>query len=96
MLTPYVWFRNSKTTLHVAVDDATGMITDTYFDRQETLYDYYHVYAQILRHYGIPYRFLTDRRTVFTYKKKNVADIVENTCTQFAYACSHTCRPKCG
>lgn len=85
---PYVWFGDTKTTLHIAVDDAAGMITGAYFDRQETLCGYYHVYAQILRRYGIPYRFLTDRRTVFTYKKKNAPDIGEDTCTQFAYACS--------
>ena len=83
----YVWFGNTKTTLHIAVDDATGMITGAYFDRQETLAGYYHVYAQILKKYGIPYQFLTDRRTVFTYKKKNAPDIGEDTCTQFAYAC---------
>lgn len=84
---PYVWFGNTQTTLHIAVDDATGMITGAYFDRQETLNGYYQVYAQILRRYGIPYKFLTDRRTVFTYKKKNAPDIGEDTCTQFAYAC---------
>lgn len=48
---------------------------------------YYNVYAQILRKYGIPYKFFTDRRTVFTYKKKNAPDIGEDVCTQFAYAC---------
>lgn len=84
---PYLWFGDAKTTLHIAVDDATGMITGAYFDQQETLYGYYQVYAQILRRYGIPYKFLTDRRTVFTYKKKNAPDIGEDTCTQFAYAC---------
>lgn len=84
---PYAWFGNTKTTLHIAVDDATGMITGAYFDQQETLDGYYHVYAQILNHYGIPYKFFTDRRTVFTYKKKNAPDIGEDTYTQFAYAC---------
>lgn len=84
---PYVWFGNLKTTLHIAVDDATGMITGAWFDQQETLNGYYHVFAQILKRYGIPYRFFTDRRTVFTYKKKNSPDIGEDTCTQFAYAC---------
>ncbi len=84
---PYEWFGTEKTTLHIAVDDATGKITGAYFDRQETLKGYYNVYAQILRRYGIPYKFFTDRRTVFTYKKKNTPDIGEDTCTQFAYAC---------
>lgn len=84
---PYEWFGTEKTTLHIAVDDATGRITGAYFDRQETLRGYYNVYAQILRRYGIPYSFFTDRRAVFTYKKKNAPDIGEDTCTQFAYAC---------
>ena len=84
---PYEWFGTGKTTLHIAVDDATGRITGAYFDRQETLKGYYAVYAQILRRYGIPYKFFTDRRTVFTYKNKNAPDIGEDTCTQFAYAC---------
>ena len=84
---PYEWFGTSKTTLHIAVDDATGRITGAYFDKEETLNGYYHIYDQILHKYGIPYKFFTDRRTVFTYKKKNAPDIEEDTCTQFAYAC---------
>lgn len=84
---PFEWFGTEKSTLHIAVDDATGMIVGAYFDRQETLKGYYNIYAQILRKYGIPYKFFTDRRTVFTYKKKNAPDIEEDTYTQFAYAC---------
>ena len=84
---PYEWFGTEKTTLHIAVDDATGRIIGAFFDEQETLSGYYHVYQQILIRYGIPYKFFTDRRTVFTYKKKNSPDIGEDTCTQFAYAC---------
>jgi len=84
---PYEWFGESKTTLHIAVDDATGKLMGAYFDEQETLNGYYHIYYQILTRYGIPYKFFTDRRTVFTYKKKNSPDIGEDTCTQFAYAC---------
>jgi len=84
---PYEWFGNKKATLHIAVDDATGKLTGAYFDKQETLNGYYNVYRQILIKYGIPYKFFTDRRTVFTYKKKNSSDIGEDTCTQFAYAC---------
>lgn len=84
---PFEWFGEGKNTLHIAVDDATGMIVGAYFDKQETLNGYYHVYAQILTTYGIPYKFFTDRRTVFTYKKKKAPDIGEDTCTQFAYAC---------
>lgn len=41
-----------------------------WFDTQETLNGYYHMFEYILTDYGIPYKFLTDKRTVFTYKKK--------------------------
>ena len=84
---PYNWFGNDKTSLHIAVDDSTGRIVGAYFDSQETLSGYYNVFYQILKRYGIPYKFFTDRRTVFTYKKKNAPGIEEDTCTQFAYAC---------
>ncbi len=83
----YVWFGNEKATLHVAVDDATGTVTGAWFDKEETLNGYYHVLYQILTNYGIPYKFFTDRRTVFTYKKKNAPSVDEDTYTQFAYAC---------
>ena len=59
------WFGGAKTTLHAAIDDATGMIVGAWFDKQETLSGYYHVFRQILTDYGIPYMFYTDRRTVF-------------------------------
>ena len=59
------WFGGAKTTLHAAIDDATGMIAGAWFDKQETLSGYYHVFRQILTDYGIPYMFYTDRRTVF-------------------------------
>ncbi|MCC8133115.1 MAG: ISNCY family transposase [Tannerellaceae bacterium] len=83
----YVWFGNEKTTLHVAIDDATGTVTGAWFDKEETLNGYYNVFYQTLTNYGIPYKFLTDRRTVFTYKKKDSPSIDKDTCTQFAYAC---------
>ena len=44
----FVWFGAKKTTLHVAIDDATGRIVGTWFDKEETLNGYYHVFSQIL------------------------------------------------
>ncbi len=81
------WFGNSKTHLHIAVDDATGNIVGAYFDKEETLKGYYNILHQILSNYGIPYKFLTDNRTVFEYKKKNSPKIEDDTFTQFGYAC---------
>ena len=66
----YFWIPGIKWHLHIAVDDATGAIHGAYFDYQETLSGYYHVLYQILKDYGIPFSFLTDRRTVFEYKRK--------------------------
>ncbi len=82
-----VWFGSEKTTLHVAIDDASGAIVGAWFDKEETLNGYYHVFWQILTTYGIPCKFFTDRRTVFTYKKTGDTSVDRDTCTQFAYAC---------
>lgn len=81
------WFGDIKTHLHLAIDDATGMVVGAYFDEQETLKAYYNVFFQILTEYGIPYKFLTDRRTVFEYKLKNAPSDEDDTFTQFSYAC---------
>ena len=59
------WFGGVVTHLHAAVDDAAGTVTGAYFDTQETLKGYYNVFSQTLRTYGVPYRFRTDKRTVF-------------------------------
>ncbi len=83
----HLWFGNTKTFLHAAIDDATGALVGLYFDTQETLNGYYNVTKQILLKYGIPYKFKTDRRTVFEYKKKGSSLLEEDTFTQFAYAC---------
>lgn len=85
--TPYEWVPGRIWHLHLAIDDASGRIVGAWFDTQETLNSYYHVFHQILTTYGIPYKFFTDRRTVFTYKKKNSPSLDEDTYTQFAYAC---------
>lgn len=84
----HLWFGNSKTALHAAIDDSTGYVVAAYFDNQETLNGYYNIYYQILTQYGIPYLFKTDKRTVFEYNKKGTTSDEDNTFTQFAYACS--------
>lgn len=81
------WFGTHKTQLHIAVDDSTGAIVGAYFDKEETLNGYYNVFYQILKTYGIPYMFYTDRRTVFEYKQKKSPSVEEDTFTQFGYAC---------
>jgi transposase len=84
----HTWFGNEKYTLHLAIDDATGIIVGAFFDKQETLNGYYNVLSQILTTHGIPYMFYTDRRTVFEYRKKGSLDTKDDSFTQFSYACS--------
>lgn len=84
----HIWFGNTKTALHAAIDDSTGHVVAAYFDNQETLNGYYNIYYQILTKYGIPYLFKTDKRTVFEYNKKGTTLDEDNTFTQFAYACN--------
>lgn len=83
----HLWFGDTKTQLHIAVDDATGQIVGAYFDEQETLKGYYNILHQVLTDYGIPYQFFTDNRTVFEYKRKNQTSVEKDTFTQFGYAC---------
>jgi transposase len=83
----YNWFGNLDTHLHGAIDDASGRIVGLHFDYQETLDGYYHVFEQILKGPGIPYKFRTDKRTVFEYKSTRSTKVEEDTSTQFAYAC---------
>jgi transposase len=81
------WVPNVKWHLHIAVDDCTGMIVGAYFDNEETLRGYYNIFSQILIDYGIPAKFLTDKRTVFEYTKKSSNSVENDTYTQFGYAC---------
>ena len=85
----HLWFGDKKTCLHLAIDKATSTIVGAWFDFQETLSGYYHVLYQILTIYGIPYKFLTDNRTVFNYMSlnpdKRTSD--KDVLTQYGYAC---------
>lgn len=83
----FEWYDGEETQLHIAVDDSLGTIVGAYIDKQETLNGYYNVLNQTLNEYGIPASFLTDRRTVFEYKKKSDKSIENDTFTQFGYAC---------
>lgn len=85
----HLWFGDKKTCLHLAIDKATSTIVGAWFDNQETLNGYYHIFYQILTKYGIPYKFFTDNRTVFNYmslnpdKRTSEKDVL----TQYGYAC---------
>lgn len=76
-----------KLTLHGAIDNATGSICGLYFDKQETLNGYYHLFERIWLNYGVPAKFLTDNRTVFIYNGLKQKSLEKDTLTQFGYAC---------
>lgn len=86
------WFKGSnlKYALHGAIDDATGTVMGLYFDDEETLSGYYHMFEKIILNYGIPKAFYTDKRTVFTYNKLSDKDktIENNTNIQFKRCCN--------
>lgn len=84
---PFLWFGNQISHLHIAVDDATGNLMGAFFDKQETLHGYYTILHQILTKHGIPYMLFTDNRTVFEYKRKSQPSVEHDTMTQFGYAC---------
>ena len=85
----HLWFGDKRSCLHLAADKATNTIVGAYFDWQETLIGYYNVFKQILENYGIPAKFKTDNRTVFSYNSlnedKRTSD--KDVLTQFGYAC---------
>ena len=85
----HAWFGGFNSCLHLAIDKATSTIVSAWFDKQETLNGYYHLFYQILTNYGIPYKFLTDNRTVFNYMSlnpdKRTSD--KDVLTQYGYAC---------
>lgn len=81
------WIEDVKWHLHGSIDCAAGTVLGGYFDYQETLNGYYHLFDIILRKYGIPYKFVTDNRTVFAYNNSKEKTLEKDTLTQFGYAC---------
>lgn len=80
------WFSDVTCNLHLAIDDATSEILGGHFEPQETLFGYYMVFAQILRGYGAPEEFYTDKRTVFTTSRIKESHLEKDAGTQFRMA----------
>jgi len=80
------WFAEEINTLHLAIDDATSKILGGHFEQEETLQGYYMLFAQILRGYGAPEEFYTDKRTVFTCSRMREAHLEKDAGTQFQMA----------
>lgn len=84
------WFGAYKSTLHVAIDDATSTIVGAWFQPEETLRGYLYVFEQVPGQFGVPGKILTDNRTVFNYNRTYVTrkDRVSEDAplTQFGFA----------
>ena len=80
------WFADIKCNLHLAIDDASSEILAGHFESQETLHGYYMIFAQMLRRYGAPEEFYTDKRTVFTTSKIKESHLEKDAGTQFRMA----------
>jgi len=70
----FQWFHGDKAYyyLHGAIDDATGIVTGAFIQKQETIYGYQMVLAQTISNYGIPEYLYTDYRTIFQSTKKEL------------------------
>ena len=68
------WFYNNSEyyNLHGAIDDATGIVTGAFFQKEETMYGYQIILKQTIEDYGIPECLYSDYRTVFQSTKRNL------------------------
>jgi transposase len=82
------WFSDVTCNLHLAVDDASSTVLAGHFEEQETLHGYLCAFAQIIKSYGVPEEFYTDRRTVFCSKKTESSNLEKDSGTQFRLAAS--------
>ena len=56
--------------LHGAIDDATGIITGLWLEKEETAHGYQMVLRQTMERYGIPRCLYTDNRNIFGINKR--------------------------
>jgi transposase len=80
------WFTDVTCNLHLAIDDASSVILAGHFEEQETLQGYYRTFAQMIKVYGVPEEFYTDRRTVFCTHKTESSKLEDDAGTQFRLA----------
>ena len=66
---PHTWFGNAKTSLHGAIDDATGNVYALHLEDTECLKGYFEMSEQMFKREGIPFSFYNDRHTIFKSPK---------------------------
>ncbi|MDR3312562.1 MAG: hypothetical protein LBS64_05470, partial [Spirochaetaceae bacterium] len=63
---PFDWFDNGKDeSLHGYIDDATGVVTGLYMEKNECLLGYLEVTRQTIEKHGIPSELYPDKASVF-------------------------------
>ena len=79
--TPHDWFQNNrKSSLHLAIDDATGEALCGWFMPTECLEGYVHMLKILVTKYGIPENIYCDRHTILIDPKNGEL-------TQFGHMC---------
>ena len=79
--TPHDWFQNGrKSSLHLAIDDATGEALCGWFMPTECLEGYVHMLEILVTKYGIPENFYSDKHTILINPK-------DGELTQFGQMC---------
>jgi len=66
---PHTWFDETITSLHGAIDDATGKICALHLEKNECLLGYFKMAEQMLTRNGIPVSVYSDRHTIFKSPK---------------------------
>lgn len=80
-----LWFGNTVSALHLAVDKATKKVLFGWFEYEEQTRAYFVVLHHIIINYGIPYKIKTDNRSSFSTNRKEKTKF--NT-TQFGTVCN--------
>jgi transposase len=76
--TPFDWFRNGKmSSLHGAIDDASGTVTGLYICENECLNGYFETMRQCVLGYGVPQSIYSDKHTIFRSPKTGRLTIEE-------------------
>lgn len=80
--TPHDWFCNGqKFSLHLAIDDATGKVLAGWFTKEESQLGYCYMLRILLKKWGIPLAFYSDKHTILKSPK-------DGNLTQFGRMCN--------
>lgn len=80
------WFNiGEKWTIYTAIDDATSTILATVITKAETTEGYFTLFKRLIKAYGVPRTFYTDRRTTFVFNGDS--EVSKKARVQFDQAC---------